>query len=195
MNKLFQHIGSLSLGGFGAYYFSNPVKPNFLFRPIPSHPPTVHIHKEISSSTALTTLAVVATGGFCYWNGIGFADIAYATRRSVETLSKQLEAAKVSILNKIKTIENQLKGTEKRLDKRIVDEAKLIRDNIEALHKEHHELSQTVDHIDKKVTNIEALSLYSSKGVALLCDSTVKSSGFLHNFSMGPFFRKKPTKY
>ena len=189
MNKLFQHIGSLALGGFGAYYFSNPVKPDLLFRPIPSQPPTVHIHKEVSSSTALATLAAVATGGFCYWNGIGFADIAYATRRSVETLSKQLEAAKVSILNKIKTIENQLKGTEERLDKRIVDEAKLIRDNIEALHKEHHDLSSTVGNIDRKVTSIEALSMYSSKGVALLCDSATKSNGFWN----GVFFRNKPT--
>ena len=44
MNKLFQHIGSLALGGFGTYYFYNPVKPDLLLRPIPSQPPTVHIH-------------------------------------------------------------------------------------------------------------------------------------------------------
>lgn len=191
MNKLFQHIGSLALGSFGMYYFSKP-RGDPLPVSLPVSPPAVHIHKEVSASTGLATLAAVATGGLCYWNGIGFADIAYATRRSVETLSKQLNAAKNSILEKVNALESQLRGTEERLDNRIVDEARRIRDNIEALHKEHCDLTKTVDHIDKKVTNIELLSLYSSKGVALLCDSATKSSSGLGR-TVGSFFGNKPT--
>ena len=187
MNRFFQHIGSLALVSVGLYQYSSTQTK------LP--PSTIHIHKELSSmspTTALTTLAAVATGGFCYWNGIGFADIAYATRRSVENMSKQLAAVKVSLLNQIKVIENQLQGTEEhldarivdeaeRLDARIVDEAERIRNNIEALHEEHRELSTTVGDIGKKVTRIELLTLFSSQGVALLCDAKAKTNTFFNN--------------
>jgi hypothetical protein len=187
MHRVFQHSGSLVLAAVGMYLWRQPP----VARTLPVPPPAVHIDKSPSFGTGLITLATVATGGLCYWNGLGFADIAYATRRSVDTLSKQLNAAKNSILQQVKALETQLRGTEERLDHRIVDEAKRIRDNIEALHQEHRDLTTTVDHIDKKVTKIELLSLYSSKGVALLCDSALGSSG--RGSTVGSFFGNKPT--
>jgi len=124
-----------------------------------------------------------------YWKGFGFADIAYATRRSVATLTVALEKARKSILSRITTLEKTFESRSDKIEDKIADEARKIRNDIEALHNgqtnlhkdqkkmgsDVTEINKKVTEINKKVANVELLSTLSSRGVSLLCTTLDKN--------------------
>lgn len=100
---------------------------------------------------------------YLMYRGIGLSDIVYATRSQVSALSSSalailqrvglLEAGQTDIRNDIQNLHGDVKG----------------------LHGDHRSLSHLVRGIDSKVTNIELLSLFSTKGVSVLCDLAQKN--------------------
>jgi hypothetical protein len=139
---------------------------------------------DIGAMELVQTLVACSTVALCYWKGVGFADIAYATRRSVQDLKTALLTAKKLIIDQINGVEKTLNQRADQLDNKIVDEAARIRQNIETLHNDQtsatasvrgdiQELTSTVHDIDQKVTKIETMSLLSSRGVSFLCGTMI----------------------
>lgn len=147
--------------------------------------------REIGAMDLAQTVGLCSTIAWCYWKGVGFADIAYATRRSVQDLKSALQQAKQMILDQIIKVEHTLNHRADQLDEKIVQEAAQIRQDIDALHRDHtsgtasvrkdirdlhvnqRELTSTVEGIGHKVTKIETMSSLSSRGVSFLCGAMV----------------------
>ena len=139
--------------------------------------------------STIVSLSLCSTVGMLYWKGFGFADIAYATRRSVATLTVALEKARKSILSRITTLEKTFESRSDKIEDKIADEARKIRNDIEALHNDQTnlhkdqkkmgsdvtEINKKVTEINKKVANVELLSTLSSRGVSLLCTTLDKN--------------------
>jgi hypothetical protein len=146
---------------------------------------------DIGAMKVAQTVGLCSTIAWCYWKGVGFADIAYATRRSVQDLKSALQLAKQLILDQITKVEHTLNHRADQLDEKIVQEAAQIRQDIDALHRDHasatasvrkdirelhvdqRELTSTVEGIGHKVTKIETMSSLSSRGVSFLCGAMV----------------------
>jgi len=204
IRKIFAHATTVSLTIITGWSV-----PKYLDITLPSMPSLhkyVLDHKkfEIDIGAMAQTVGLVQTVGLCTtialccWKGIGFADIAYATRRSVQDLKSALQLAKTMIVDKINNVEHTLNHRANELDEKIVQEATKIRHDIDALHRDHTsatesvrkdiralhtdqgELTSTVDDIGQKVTKIETMSSLSSRGVSFLCGAMVPNIQFQH---------------
>lgn len=89
--------------------------------------------------------------------GYGIGDIAYATRN-------QLKTSVCKMSNIISTN-----------CKKIFQRIGVVETKIEKLHGDHVSLVNLVKGIDLKISNIEALALFSSKGISLLCQSLLET--------------------
>ena len=100
-----------------------------------------------------------ATGASYMWfkYGYGVGDIAYATRNQLK--------------KSVRGMGNLISTNCKRLFQRIG----IVETKIDQLHSEHVSLTNLVEGIDLKVNNIEVLTLFSSKGISLLCKSLLST--------------------
>ena len=105
--------------------------PSLSLSPLTSSKTPTEFNIPIST---IVSLSLCSTVGMLYWKGFGFADIAYATRRSVATLTVALEKARKSILSRITTLEKTFESRSDKIEDKIADEARKIRNDIEALH-------------------------------------------------------------
>ena len=139
---------------------------------------------DIGAMELTQLMAACSSVALCYWKGVGFADIAYATRRSVQDLKAALLMAKTLIVKKINGVEQTLNRRADQLDDKIVREAEQIRRDIAALHNDQttstksvrgdiRDLTSTVHDMGKKVAKIETLTSLSSRGVSFLCGTMV----------------------
>jgi hypothetical protein len=189
LRKIFAHTTTASLSVLAGWSI-----PKYLDMPLNFLPPLFFPSENLKVSEPFVidigameltqTLAACSTVALCYWKGIGFADIAYATRRSVQDLKTVLLTAKKQIINRINGVEQTLNRRADRLDDKIVREAVQIRLDIDALHNDQttstesvrgdiRDLTSTVHDMDKKVTKIETLTTLSSRGVSILCGTMV----------------------
>ena len=97
--------------------------------------------------------------------------------------------ARKSILSRITTLEKTFETRSDKIEDKIADEARKIRNDIEALHNgqtnihkdqkkmgsDVSKIHQKVTEINKKVANVELLSTLSSRGVSLLCTTLDKN--------------------
>ena len=189
LRKIFAHTTTASLSIFAGWSV-----PKYLDMPLISLPtrflPDANIKVsepfvvDIGAMELTQLLTACSSVALCYWKGIGFADIAYATRRSVQDLKTVLLTAKKRIINRINGVEQTLNRRADQLDDKIVREAAQIRRDIDALHNDQttstesvrgdiRDLTSTVHNMDKKVTKIETLTTLSSQGVSFLCGTMV----------------------
>ena len=129
----------------------------------------------------IASISLCSALGVFYFKGVGFADIAYATRRSVSTLTAALDNAKKSILSRITGLEKTFESRSDQIENKIVDEAHIIRQKIRALHQDQKNMGSEVSDIHKKVTNVELLTMLSSRGVSLLCTTLDKPTSKLNS--------------
>jgi len=194
MFRKFLALGTTAASSMAIGHYSFPYSKTWL--PVP--PP-----KEYKINVTMSTIASISlctSIGVLYWKGVGFADIAYATRRSVTTLTSALELAKKSILSRITGLERTFEARSNKIEDKIVNEARQIRQDIDALHSDQTslgtvlrldinnlhkdqkklgsevtEIHQKVTEMNQKVTNMEMLTMLSSRGVSLLCTTLDKS--------------------
>lgn len=173
MRRFVQYSGTLCLGAIGAGLVSDK-KLRLPQWPTTTLPPSGSTLNVQPPNWKWASLALFS--GVVYWKGPWlFADIAYATKRSVQTLSKGMREATTSILVRVGLLEEQLQETEQRLHARIISESQQVRDDIQTLQHSHDALAKTVDGIDRKVTRIETCTT----AVPSWLKGSVSQSGFL----------------
>ena len=104
---------------------------------------------------------------YLMYRGIGLSDIVYATRSQVSALSSGLSGLKSALLQRVGLLEEGQSD--------IRSDIQDLHGDVKGLHGDHRSLSHLVRGIDSKVANIELLSLFSTKGVSVLCDIAQKT--------------------
>jgi hypothetical protein len=98
-------------------------------------------------------VGVVCVSFVWFRYGWGVGDIVYATRNQLKASAQMLSDLVSSNCN------------------RLFKKVGIVENKIEKLRGDHRLLTSLVEGIDLKVSNIEVLSLFSSKGISLLCKS------------------------
>jgi hypothetical protein len=134
-----------------------PFPKNVTLTPFPNFPSLDEPDESLIKNKTVQYIGAACVTYLWFRYGWGIGDIVYATRNqlktSVQRLSNVVTTNCTILLQRIGIVETQLGN------------------KIDKLHSDHRSLTSLVKGINLKVNNIEVLSLYSSKGISLLCDS------------------------
>eukprot|EP00949_MAST-11_sp_MAST-11-sp1_P004480 g4480.t1 len=139
--------------------------------------------------TATAGLATVGIVAYCWYRGIGLADVAYVSKRNfteaiagvkatVVQVRRSLGRLREEVLVRFGLLEKKVDNAVERLEGRIDYQVKSVRDDIGAVASSQGELKDMVGDLSTKVSAIEQQTRFSSEGIKFLCD-------FVHTSASG----------
>mgnify|MGYP001275238691 CR=1 FL=1 len=175
-------------------------RPLFWERPSVVKNQMVHTEQDTIDIGTIAFASTVCIAAYLY-GGIGFADIAYATRRNVQQLKQQLLAAQNAIVRRVDELEEWTRKSTEQLDSRICEQSKGIRSDIGDIQSGQHALTETTNDIcekvkgiadiqsgqhsltntandiREKVQHIETMAVQTNQGINLLCSESRERYG------------------